>query len=128
MIGTGSTITFGTSSWTGNILDIRRSGKTRGHVQTSHMGTTGYHTKEPLKLADPGRLEIDVLFTPGALATYPPLTSAAETVTVRKGSGTGPSESFTGFVVDETEEIPFEDQLMKTFIVEISGTPTYSAT
>ena len=127
MISTGSTVTFGTSNWTANLIGISVNGVTRNTVQTSHMGTTNAHTFSPTKLVDWGELVLECLFTPGASASYPPINGAPETITINYGSGTGPSDAFTGFVTGFELGAQLEDQIQATVTIKRSGAPTFGA-
>lgn len=114
-VGTGSTITF-SSGFFAEINSISHGGITRPSINTSHMGTTTAHTKIPGKLFDAGQLNVEMNFRQ---ATKPPITGAAETVTVTfPGANTW---SFSGFMVDFEYSDPFEDKMTATATIEASG-------
>lgn len=88
--GTGTTIAFGTSSFHSGVTFIDVSGSmSRGAVETTHLGTTGYRTFEPEDLPDPGTISVTFDFDPGELdVTGLIITKAAETVTITFPNGT----------------------------------------
>lgn len=127
MIGTGSTITFGTSGWSSNFISITPSGVKRDSVQTSHLGSTGWHSHSPVKLADGGEYTLECIFTPGATAAWPPIHADPETITIRYGSPTGPSASFSGFVTGYSEAVTLEEQITLSVTIKVNGAITYGA-
>lgn len=121
-IGTGSTVTFGTSSFTADILSVNLSGITREAINTSHMGTTSDHTFMPADLVDNGTLEMEVAWVAGL--TPPILTNgAAETVTVAF-AGSASTWSFSAFQIDLGIVVPLEDKMTATMTFKITGAIT----
>lgn len=85
--GNGSTIVFGTSSFSFELLDLDGPELLREMIRTSHMGTTTEHTKVPDDLSEVGEVSITGHFN-GSLD--PPINGALETVTVDwAGDGMG---------------------------------------
>jgi hypothetical protein len=78
-VSTGLTVTLGTSAWTAEIVNATPPNLTREALQTSHMGTTGYHTHCPAKLIEGGELSLVVHFDP---ANLPPIDGDKETITI----------------------------------------------
>ena len=123
-IGTGSTVTFGTSSFTADILGINLSGITREAINTSHMGTTSDHTFMPTDLVDNGTLELEIAWL--ATLTPPIITNgAAETVTVAF-AGSATTWSFSAFQTELSMAVPLEDKMTATCTFKISGAITIS--
>lgn len=124
-LGTGTSISFGTSNFTANILSIDGQELSRVSVQTSHLGTTDYHTFIPGKLVDPGGVDIEIQFDPD---DFPPIDEDTETITV--SFGTGGSWAASGFATGFTWGAPLEDMMTGTLTVKFSGpiTPTPAGT
>lgn len=121
-IGTGSTVTFGTSGFSADILSVNMSGITREAINTSHMGTTNDHTFMPTDLVDNGTLELEIAWL--ATLTPPIITNAAaETVTV-VFAGSATTWSFSAFQTELSMAIPLEDKMTATCTFKISGAIT----
>lgn len=123
--GTGGTITFGTSGFTANISNINWDGMERASIATSHLGTTTAHTFIPGDLYDPGELSLDIQFDPDE---FPPINSAAETITVTyplsSGGTTAANWAATGFVTGASHVVPLEALMTGTITVKLSGAIT----
>tara|TARA_R110000803_G_scaffold43701_3_gene93018 strand:+ start:7764 stop:8132 length:369 start_codon:yes stop_codon:yes gene_type:complete len=118
-IGTGTTIVFGTSGWTAEILDVGWGGISRESIEMSHMGTTTARIFVPTDLYDPGELTIEFLYDP---AEDPPFAGAAETVTVTyPGAATMIA---TGFMTNLDIGVPFEDRMTGTGTIKFTGAIT----
>ena len=131
-VGTGTTITFGTSSYSANIENIDWSGISREAHRTTHMsssipgaGQIGGHTYIPSKFADAGSISVDAQFNP---QTNPPVNSAAETITITfplvTGDATQASWACTGFMTDFSLTDPYDGKMMCKFTVKASGNIT----
>ena len=119
-IGTGSTVTFGTSAYTALIKDISWDGIQRKSVETSYLGTTTAHTFMPGDLYDPGSLKLEVLYDPGTIK--PPLNGAVETVTVTFPDANTAAAS--GFITAWSIKVPLEDVMTATVEVKFTGAIT----
>jgi hypothetical protein len=128
-VGHGTTITFGTSGFTANIMSVRWSGIQRTAVETSHMATTapganqfGNKTFIPSDLSDPGELTLELHFNP---QTNPPIDAVAETMTVTwplvAGDSTPASWACSGFVTGFDLTDPLEDKMTSTCTIKLSG-------
>ena len=120
-LGTGTTITFGTSSWTAVLLDVDGPGLTREKVKSTTMETTGFHTYIPGDLVDPGELEIE-LECDGT--NGPPISSAAETITIKWSGDTASVSSATGFMTAYKPSAPLEERMTATATIAFSGSIT----
>lgn len=126
-IGTGTTVTFGTSSFSANITNVGWSGIERPAIDTTHLGTTTARTFMPGDLFDPGELSLDIQFNPD---NYPPITGAAETITVRfpipAGLSNGATWVASGFMTSFELGNPLEELMTATMGVKFTGniTPT----
>ena len=133
-IGTGATVTFTTSSWAANITALRHTGIERVAVQTSHLGTTNWHTKIGGDLTNPGQLEIDYQMSTASSATtgvkLPPITGGkvAETVTIEfpATTATGMTIAGSAFVTSMSYEVPLEDVITGSFTVDFSGALSFT--
>ena len=115
-ISHGVTITFATSAFSAEILEVTPPGSTRKDIQTSHQGTTDSHTFTPADLVDNGTLEFNIHYDP---STAPPMNAAAETITVRFKSGE--NISFTGYMNGFKPGAAFEDKFTAAVSVKVSG-------
>jgi len=120
-IGTGTTITFGTSGYSAEILDVTPPDGSRESINTSHMGTTGAHTFTPAKLVDWGGFSFDAHFDP---AETPLITLAAETVTIAFPNSASTSWAFSGFCTGYAPTDPIEDKATIAITVKVSGEVT----
>ena len=126
-IGTGTTVTFGTSGITANITDVGWSGLSRESVPTSHMGTTGGMTYTPADLYDPGELTLEVQFDPDKNYEVD-IARVAETITVTfplaSGQSTASAWSATGFITGIEWDDPLEGLMTGTITCKMSGAIT----
>jgi hypothetical protein len=126
-IGNGTSVTFGTSSFSASLMSVTWGGITRPAIQTSHLGTTTAHTFMPDDLYDGGDITLSIQYNPN---TQPPISGAAETVTVTypvpSGSSNGATHAFSGFV---TEFVPgnagLGELMIASVTVKVSGAITY---
>ncbi len=63
-VGTGTTLVFGTSAFSCEILDISGPNTVRETVDVTHMGSVGAKEFIASSLVDNGELKVDVLFDP----------------------------------------------------------------
>lgn len=125
--GTGASITFGTSGFSANITAINGEDITRPEIDTTHLGTTTARTFIPGDLYDPGGVTFDLQFDPD---DFPPIGSAAETVTITFPLSSGGSSAATwaasGFMTAFSYGVPLEALMTGTATVKFSGviTPT----
>lgn len=125
-IGTGTSITFGTSGFTGEIIGVAQSGIERPAIPTSHLGTTSSHTFMPGDLVDEGEVTLEVAYNPN---TQPPIRGAAETITITfpvpSGSSNGATAQFSGFCTGWDWNAPLEEKMVANVTIKISGTVTW---
>ena len=125
-VGTGSTITFGTSGFTGEILSIGGKDFSRPAIDSTHLGTTVYRTFFPGDLSDPGGIELEIQFDPDEDA---PINAVAETITVTfplpAGGITPATMAATGFITDWDFAVPLEDKMMQNITIKLSDTITW---
>lgn len=117
-VGTGTTFTF--SGFSGELLSINGSGITREVINTSHMGTTSYHTFLKCDLVDPGELELEFAFDPSSPV---PITGDAATGTVTFTD----SSTFASSMICTAWSwgAPLEDKMTATATFKCTGSPTW---
>lgn len=118
-IGTATTIVFSTSAWESELLNVDWDGMSRGEVQTSHMGTTAWHTFIPTDLIDPGAIEVEFHLKDNQVN---PCTLIPETVTIKTPSGT--TWAATAFATNYRIGLPFEDKMTATMTIKATGAIT----
>lgn len=128
-IGTGSTIVFGTSSWTPQIIDINWNGIERDSIPTSIMSTVGGRTFIPSDSYDGGELVIEIAWDPDE---PPPIVfngpTVPETVTltfpVPSGGSVGAKLAATMFIRSLDIHDPWEERMTGTLTLKVSGNIT----
>lgn len=134
-LGTGTTVTFGTSGFTAELTDIQISNLSREVIETSNLATAqagagqiGSKTFLAGDLTDPGSVTLTGHFNPD---TVPPLEGDAETVTItfppNSGVITPASWAFSGQVISYDPSIPLEDKMTFTMEVKAVGPITVTA-
>lgn len=134
--GAGATITFGTSGFSAELIDvIGLGGISRGSVDTTHFGTTqpgsgaiGGMTFIPEAFVDPGTMTLEFHLNPDDL---PPVNGPLEQITMlfkpSGGDSTGASWVFNGFVTDLDYSINLKSKMTGTMTLKISGLITRTA-
>lgn len=119
--GTGTTLTFGTSSFTAGLLSINGSGATREALETTTMATTTNKTFVPADIADSGEFSAEIQFE-GNLTLPTLLGAAAETITIDwGGTGTGYEWSFSGFCTAFNVTSEINGIMTADITVKVSG-------
>jgi hypothetical protein len=122
--GNGVTITFGTSGFTASYTRLGGTEMSRESLETTHIGTTDYKTFTPDDLVDGGEFTVEFLWDP-AMTTFPPITGAAETITITYAATETLSGS--GFLVSSTGPPVENGELLRgEFTVKWAGQPTYA--
>lgn len=111
-VGTGTTITLGTSSWSVEITDLQLNDITRALINTHHMGTVGAITKRTGKLYDPGSVTVAHHLDPDEPAPY---AAAEETITITfpvpDGMTNGATLVGTVACTSANGRVPLEDKM-----------------
>jgi hypothetical protein len=123
--GTGVTVTFGTSAFSAQLLDVDWSGRTRDALKSSHMGTTGTHTYIPADLKEGGELSMTYHFN-CTDATETLLGAAAETVTV--AWNTGVSWAASCFCIEVGASAKIGETMTQTIKLKVAGAVTEDTT
>lgn len=121
-LGAGTTVTF-SSGYVSKALSLDWSGVTREAVATTTLDTTGGKTFIPSDTYDPGTLEGSMQLN---TANSPPITGAAETVTL-----TFPDTSTwaaSGFMTDVSAGLEPEGVMTIDFTIKLSGDITFTPT
>lgn len=116
-VGTGLSIAFSTG-FLAEIISVSGSGISREPINTSHMGTTVAHTFTPSTLFDAGELAVELAFDP---ATKPPITGAAETVTITMPDAGAATWAASGFLTSFEYTGPLEERMTATATIKFSG-------
>lgn len=121
-IGTGVTITFGTSSFAARVASISIDGMSREAIETSHLATTvdamGGRTYIPGDLVGAGTLTLEIHFDP---TLTPPIGAAAESITITFVNTEASTWQFSGFATAFSASIPLEDLMTGSLTVQITG-------
>lgn len=126
--GTGTTIAFGTSSWTAQVTGIDHDGMSREALDTTTLATTVARTFIPTDLLDNGEVSLEFFFDPDST---PPIDAPPETITITfplpGGQTTAANYQFTGFLTDWSYGTPLEDLMTGTGTLKVSGAITKTA-
>lgn len=128
-VGTGTTIVFGTSGFSAQVLDVTPPAPVRETFDTSHMGTAapgagtmGNRTFIASKLVDASELSFELHFDPDDV---PPIHGPFEQVTVTfpvpSGLINGATWVFQGAVVGYEPSVPLDGKMTATLRVKVSG-------
>lgn len=134
-IGTGTVVTFGTSGFAAQLLDVKGPHPQRGFEPTSHMGTAApgagkiaNMTFLPHDLVDGGELTLQCHFNP---STTPPIHNTEETITITFPVPAGLTNPATwaskGFVTSYEVTDPLEGKMVVNVNVKLSGNITIVA-
>ena len=121
-VGTGTTIVFGTSGFSAEVMTINGNDITREDIETTHMGTTGYKTYIPGDLVEGGAIEMEINFDPDA---QPPITGVPETITITfplPAGGITPADvEFSGYVNSWSWADPMEEKMTADVSIKVDG-------
>ena len=125
--GLGCTLGFGTTpTWTPAYLSIAGPNITLEALQSSHLGTPGYHTYVLADLKDGGEVTADFYWD--ALNGYPPLAGVAETITITNNDSGAATEAFSGFIVGFNGPTRAVGELQTASItIKVLGAITFTA-
>lgn len=127
-IGTGTSISFGTSAFSARLVEVEWGGLKRASIQTTIMGTTSNHTFMPGDLVDRGELNLTFHFDP---SLTPPIAGAIETVTITfpvpAGLTNGASWAASCFMTDYKPSSKIETLMEATATLKITGAITIVA-
>ena len=129
--GNSATIAFGTTGFTANYTRIGGTGTSRESLEVSHLGTTVHKEFTPDDLSDPGEMTVEFQWDQSA-STFPPINSAAETVTVtyplKSGESTAATLSGSAFLTKSTSpDLVNGEIMMGEATIKWAGDITYTA-
>ena len=126
--GFGVTITFGTSGFLANLIEIDPPEWTREAYETTHHGTTVGRSYKPVDLEEPGEISGVFEFNPD---TDPPIGAVLETITltwpIPAGSSNGATWARDGFLTKYKPNAPISDRMTADFTIKWSGDITITA-
>ena len=130
-IGTGATITFGTSSNTFDLTSIEISDVSREAIDTTNLGTTTARTFIPTDLYDPGSIDIEFDYDDDNVSSNAPqFSAAAETITITwpiVGTvAAGGKFAASGFMTNFGVSTPLEDKITGSGTFKMSGAITFT--
>lgn len=125
--GTGTTIGFGTSNFTSDLISLTLPEVQRAEIETTHLGTTVAKTFKPATLQEVGSFECEFDHNPAAVDLTQ---AAAETITVTypllSGQTTPAKITFSGFVTKQGGEEAKVDARMTTKVsIRVNGAKTF---
>ncbi len=124
--GTGATISFGSSSFTSDLISLTLPEFTREAIDTTHLGTTAAKTAKPAKLRAVGDISCEFDHDPAAIdltgrdpeqitISYPLLT----------GQVTPARLVFNGFVTSQGgEEMKVDSRMSTKVTIKVNGDVT----
>jgi hypothetical protein len=129
-LGTGTTITFGTSGFTAELLSLRWTGISRNVVDTTPLSITpaptgqiGNRRYKAAHAVDPGSLECEFHFNPDL---KPPLDGVQELITVTfpmvAGDATAPIWKCNGMLTSwDIEGISLDEKMVARGTIKLTG-------
>lgn len=127
-VGFGASISF-SSSYLAEIVSIEIGGVERDALETTHAGSTsGIRTFIPSDLENYGQLTVRMR---RGVGVKPPISSAAETVTItwgkEPGQTTAATWAFSGFLISWSASSPFDGLVETTATIKATGDVTVTA-
>ena len=124
-VGTGTTITFGTSGFNAALISIDGPSRSREAVPTSHLSTSGYHTSMPADLVAGGEINCTFQHDPDK---SPPITGAIETITITwpipSGLSSGATWASSGYLTGYTPGAAVDELMEGSATIMLTGSPT----
>jgi len=120
-IGDGTTVSFGTSSFSAYVDSARWSGQGREMIDISHIATTGGIPFDKSEMYDPGTLQLDLHHDPDIA---PPIEGEFETVTVTFPSGA--TFSASGAVQSYDFSVAKQEKITASMTIKLSGDVTFT--
>jgi len=129
--GDGATVAFGTSSFAAKVDSIRWTGFSRDAIDMSDLSATGGMSYQESKMYDPGSIQLDGAYDNSDTGD-PPMTGAAETITITLPKRTGQSSTggtivASGFLTSFEATFPKRDKQGFSATFKLSGNVTITA-
>lgn len=118
--GDGTTITFGTSGFTGEIVSINGPNSTRAAIDGTHLGSTNWKAFTASGLVDGGEVSLTVHYDPTITV---PISAAVETITIDP-NGSGQVLSFSGFVISSGHSFAVDELMGLDMTIKVTGAIT----
>ena len=119
--GKGTTVTFGTSAWSADLLEVSGPEQSREAIDTTHLGSSDDNKSYiPDDFAEPGTIEITAIYDVDD--GLPPINGAAETITITEPDGTTIAAS--GFVTASGRSRRLGERMQTTLTVQLTGDHT----
>lgn len=128
-IGTGTTLTMGTTDIAMEIVSISQGDMSTPSVDVTHLSST---TREfiPGDLADFGELTMEANIDPDLLDSFKTAIGLDQTMTLTfptiTGETSGATMAGSGFVTGGSFNVPLEDKLSGSFTMKWSGDVTFT--
>ncbi|KKL27192.1 hypothetical protein LCGC14_2387670 [marine sediment metagenome] len=119
--GTGTTVTFGTSAFAAELLDVSGPNVTRESLDITHMGTTEAREFVEATLYDGGEVTFTLQYD---VDDTPPQSGATETVTIAF-AGTG-NVNFSGFLTSFSVTAAIDEIMQATMGFKVTGAVAWS--
>lgn len=121
--GTGSSIQFGSSAFSSDLISLTLPEITREAIDTTHLGTTAAKTAKPAKLRNVGEIGCEFDHNPAAidLSSRDP-----EQITINypllSGQATPTKLVFNGFVTSQGgEEMKVDQRMVTKVTIKVNG-------
>lgn len=114
--GHGTTITFGTSGFSANLLEIGGVSLERAAIDSTHMGTANAKAYIPTSLYDGGSVDITFEFVGNENV---PIDAAVETITINWAGAN--AWSFSGFMTGFTPSAQTGEKMQASATLKITG-------
>ena len=125
----GTTIAFGTTSFSAQVTAIDWTGVERPSLNTSHFGTTAVQSGDWNnatfvlgKIVDGGEITLTLHYNPD---TAPPFGAVPETITITTKSGA--TLVFSGGLVGGGVSMPLDGIMEQTVVIKVCGPVTRTA-
>lgn len=124
-VATGITVTFGTSAFSAEIIDVNGPSASRGEIDVSHQGSTPCRAFFPTNLWTPGELGLEIAFDADIDPTTALQEIGTELITIAYptdiAAANAKSWSFQGFMSGFDPSGPFEDKMSASITVKVCG-------
>ena len=120
--GHGTTVTFGTSSFSASLVSVNLDGVSRAVIDETYMSTSTAMAFEPASLYDGGEVTLGIKFAQNS-SGEPPVTGATETVTI-DWSGSGKTSAFSAFVINYSGGATIGESVRGEVKLKITGAIT----
>jgi len=122
IIGTDTSISFGTSGFVCELLDISPPSAEAKEIEMTHMKSVDYKEYLPGKIIEWGACELEIAFLPDQSV---PIGGDPETITITFpgdiANPTGWTWAFSGWVSEYSPKAPLEDRMTATVKVQCAG-------